>query len=210
MEIHDFAQGSEDWLAVRRGIPTASAMKQLFTVAHAVPKKPTAAILNYAAEMAADSFSGLPLSNEEGFQGNWATERGHELEPVARREYDFLQDDEVTEVGFITNHGCGCSPDALVGDEGLLEIKCLLAKAHTQAVAECVAGQCPADYFIQCQAQMWITGRKWCDLYFYHPHLSSAQIRVKADTEFFSLLETQTQLVIAERDKLINALDQAA
>ena len=210
MQIHNHEQGSLDWYQARCGIPTASVMKQLFTATHALPKGVTQTILTYAAELAADYQSGLMLSVEEGFQGNSITDRGQELEPVARSNYAFENDVTVAEVGFITNHGAGCSPDGLVGDDGGLEIKCLLAKAHTKAVADCIEGTCPADYYVQMQTSLWITGRKWWDLYLYHPHLPSTQFRVEPSAEFFELLEKQTKLVLAERDKLVQALTKAA
>ena len=209
MQIHDFEQGSFEWHQVRCGIPTASAMKQLFTGSHGIPKNVTGTMLTYAAELAADLQSGLPLSMEEGFQGNAITERGHELEPIAADEYAFATDTDPQKVGFITNHGAGCSPDRLIGENGLLEIKCLLAKAHTKAVADCVSGTCPADYYVQCMAQMWITGRQWCDLHLYHPHLPSYTFRVEADPEFFKKLEQQVAVILAERDRLVSALEAA-
>lgn len=209
MEVHAMEQGSEEWLAARRGIPTGSAMKALFTASHGLPKANSKQLISYAAELAADSFSGLPLSNEESFQGNWATARGHDLEPIARKEYNFSQDLEVIETGFVTDYGCGCSPDALVGDVGALEIKCLLSKAHTICVTEAIGGTVPADYYVQCQAESWICGREWTDLYFYHPHLPSYCIRVMASAEFQEKLVTQTRAVIAQRDLMMKALGKA-
>lgn len=210
MEIHNHEQGSPEWHKVRAGIPTASKMKDLFTASHALPKGTNKTMLNYAAEMAADHVSGLVLSSIEGFQGNSVMDRGHELEPVARNEYAFIVDEEVQQVGFITNHGCGCSPDGLVGDVGGLEIKCLLAKAHTLAVADCMANICPAEYYVQVMSSLWITGRDWWDLYFYHPDLPSKVLRIQPDPDFFKLLEQQVTVICRERDSLIKALDKAA
>ena len=210
MEIHGHEQGSLAWHKSRLGIPSASAMKQLFTASHGLPKGVTKIILTYAAQLAADRHSGLPLNSTEGFQGSWATDRGNELEPVARNQYSFTQNVNVAQTGFITNKGSGCSPDGLVGDDGGLEIKCLLATAHTKAVADCIAGVCPADYYVQIQTSMWVTDRAWWDLYLYHPDLPSMDFRVEADLEFFKLLDQQVALVIGERDRLIAALVTAA
>ena len=212
MKIYDFEQGSQEWHQSRCGIPTASVMKKLFTAKHAIPKGITGQVLNYAAQLAGDKQSGLPLSVEEGFQGNWATERGHELEGTAAMEYALETGTNVQAVGFITSIESLTGSDfvdRLVGDDGLLEIKCLLATAHTIAVAEASDGTCPADYYIQCQAQMWITGRQWCDLKLYHPHLPSKTVRVNADAGFQKLLQQQVDLVLTERDRLVGALEAA-
>lgn len=209
MQIHNVEQNTPEWFSLRSGVPTASAMKQLFTSSHALPKGVNQTMQAYAAELAADKMSGLPLSSDEGFQGNRATERGQELEPVARADYSLTTGVGVERAGFVTNFGAGCSPDGFVGDDGLLEIKCPLAKNHTRGVADIVNGQCPTDYYVQVQAQMWICERDWCDLYYYHPHLPSATLRVHADPEFQKLLAQQTALIIGERDALVRALEKA-
>ncbi len=210
MIVHDVEQNTPEWHQLRLGIPTASKIKDLFTAKHGIPKGLNKTILNYAAELAADKQSGKPLSVDENVSGLYATERGHNLEPIARRAYDLGQDEEVKQIGFVTNHGCGCSPDSLVGERGLLEIKCLLHKAHTLCVADCMSGTIPADYYIQCQAQLWMCDRDWCDLYFYHPELPKASIRINADAKFQALMVQQVQLLIETRDSLIDALEAAA
>ena len=73
-----------------------------------------------------------------------------------------------------------------------------------------IEGECPADYYVQCQAQAWICERQYTDLYLFHPHLASVRFRVDADPKFQTLLAKQVALVIEERDRLIDALEQAA
>lgn len=209
MQVHNVEQGTPEWHQLRLGIPTGSRLKDLFTASHKIGKGVTKSILSYAAELAADKQSGILLSDEEGFRGNKATDRGHELEPAARDQYTFETGLDVAQVGFVTNHGAGCSPDGLVGDDGCFEAKCLLAKGHTLAVAAAHT-ECPADYYVQCQAEAWICEREWTDLYLFHPHLPCLKYRVMADEAFQKLLETQVALVIAERDKLVAALEKAA
>lgn len=212
MLVHNVEQNSKEWYDLRCGMPTASRIKELFTAANKVPKDVTKTMLTYAAELAADTVAGFPLSQEEGFQGNYATQRGHDLEGAARDEYTFIANAEVTQIGYVTDDDqiVGCSPDSLVGSNGLLEIKCLLAKAHTLALADIAERICPRDYYVQCQVQTWICERQWCDLYFYHPTLASAVWRVDADKEFHALIDQQVNLICDQRDKLALALRRAA
>ena len=119
--IRGIEQGSDAWQQLRLGIPTASAFDRILT-----PKKlePSAQQEMYIAELNAEWKSGEPCDDFGG--GEWV-ERGKALEPEARREYAFEAKAKPEEVAFIykdEQHMVGCSPDALVGDEGLLELKC--------------------------------------------------------------------------------------
>ncbi len=86
--------------------------------------------------------------------------QGIELEPKARARYE--KDFEPVElVGFVeVDDYLGCSPDGLVGDDGLIEIKCPYATTH---LGYRNGKKFPTAYVKQVQSQLWITGRKWCD-----------------------------------------------
>src|SRR3546814_4496891 len=92
--------------------------------------------------------------------GNAHTERGHEQEPEARSLYAFMRDVEPVQIGFIRRGPLGCSPDSLVAGDGLLEIKTKLGHLQIEVLE---AGVLPSEHRPQVQAQMWISGRKWCD-----------------------------------------------
>lgn len=209
MQIHNVEQNTHEWNLLRAGKPTASQMSDLFTATHAVPKKVTKQMLEFAAGLASDISSELPLSHDEYFKGNDATRRAHELEPVAFNEYKFKYNPDIEMVGFVTNGGVGCSPDGLGATDGGLEMKCLFSKKHTRSVALCVQGICPPDYYVQIQACMWICEREWWDLYLYHPHLTCCRFRVVADHNFWAKLDLQCAALIYERNILIDALKSA-
>lgn len=204
MQIHDVEQNSPEWLALRAGVPTASNFKAIITS----QGKPSTSMTTYAAQLAAEAFAGKPL---EEWEGNQWTQRGHELEEQARAMYAFLRDAEVTRVGFVTNHGAGCSPDGLVGDDGLVEIKCLSPKHHVLALAYYQRhGRIPTDYVPQVMGQLFICERAWCDLFFFHPELPALIARTSRDPAFNGALVTQIRSVIAERDDLLSVLRAAA
>tara|TARA_B100001564_G_scaffold288410_1_gene251831 strand:- start:847 stop:1392 length:546 start_codon:yes stop_codon:yes gene_type:complete len=94
--------------------------------------------------------------------------RGLELESEARKAYE-LQNEIVTLSGFIehpTIKDAGASPDGLVGDDGLIEIKCLNKKSHEEIIRKQIL---PRQYYIQIQFQLACTQRLWCDFVAYHP-----------------------------------------
>jgi len=203
MIIHTCEQNSDEWLALRAGMPTASCFSKLVTSTGAASKS----MPEYAVTLAGELFAGKPL---DGFEGSRWTERGHELEDAARAKYEFLHDVDAVQVGFITDDGesYGCSPDSIVGDDGLLEIKCLKAENHIKAIMYYQKhGKIPTTYAPQVQGQMYVTGRKWCDLCFYHPDLPMLVIRSEPIKAVYEMLNAQLQAVIVERDKINKQLE---
>jgi hypothetical protein len=193
-------QNTDEWIQWRVGLPTASEFSKLVTGTG----KASTQLSDYAATLAAELFAGKPL---ERWEGSWATERGHEVEPIARANYEFLNEVEVVRVGFVVNFDAGCSPDGLVGDSGLHEIKCQLPKGHVQTLHyHRKNGKCPPAYYPQVQGQLLICEREWCDLDFYHPDLPGLTIRVYRDEEYISMLKGQIAAVNAERDSYVEML----
>ena len=186
MIVHDVEQGSAEWLELRSQIPTASNFSQLVTP---TGKKSTS-ITTLAAQIAANIYSGENLNND--FE-SYDMKRGRLLEPVARNLYGFLYNENPEEIGFITDDGLnyGCSPDSLVSESGLLEIKCLSVPNHTKAIAACFNDEIPSDYIPQIQGQIYTAERDWCDLFFYHPKLPPNKIRVFRDESFIKTLAEQ-------------------
>jgi hypothetical protein len=204
MLIVDVEQGTDEWFAARVGIPTASSFSRLVTGTG----KASSQLSDYAAELAADMYAGKPL---ERWGGNEATERGHETEPQARYSYEFDNGVEVVKVGFIVNHGAGCSPDGLVGDDGLHEIKCQMAKGHVQTLAYYSKNKaCPPGYLPQVYGQLLICEREWCDLSFFHPDLPGLTVRVVRDESYMAELLRGIKAVCEERDKLVEMIRSAA
>lgn len=157
-------QGSDEWRALRLGKVTAS------KVADIVAKTKSgysASRANYAAQLIAERLTGTPA---ESFT-NAAMQHGTETEPEARCAYEFYQGATVEQVAFVPHpkiDQAGCSPDGLVGDDGLVEIKCPQTATHL----ETLLGQAvPAKYETQMQFQMACTGRQWCDFVSYDPRM---------------------------------------
>lgn len=202
MIIHACDQGTDSWHALRCGTPTASNFDKLITSTGT----PSKSLFDYALTLAGEKFSGKVL---DSWSGNEHTERGKLLEDDAKIMYAFLHDAMPTKVGFVTDDDSayGCSPDAFIGDDGMLEIKCLKAERHIKAILyHKKHGKCPPDYVQQTQGQMFVCERQWCDLFFYHPDLPRLTIRIVRDDKIIESLKEQIGNVITERDKILNEL----
>lgn len=171
MIILDCEQGTDEWLAARRGIPTASAFKKILTPGG----KLSATADKYLAEIIAET-----VYPDPDFTGNQWTERGHELEPEARDWYEFWSDNKVTQVGMILldDRSAGVSPDGLIGDDGMLEIKCPKPSTHVYWFNR---GVLPDDHKAQCHAALHIAGRRWIDFVSYCPGFPSLLVRIEPD-----------------------------
>jgi hypothetical protein len=204
MIIHDCEQGSDVWHSLRAGIPTASEFSNLVTSTG----EPSKSLSDYALRLAANKYAGKVIN---GFAGNVYTERGKLLEDEANADYEMTHQVAVQKVGFITNDlmQYGCSPDGLVGDNGGVEYKCKIAKEHIKALLYYQkTGKTPTDYVAQPQGCLFITGREWWDLVFYHPDLPGLTIRQYPDKDFFKVLEKQLKLVEQERNEILNKLKE--
>jgi hypothetical protein len=180
-------------------MPTASEFSRLVTSKGAA----SASLSGYAHELAGELFAGMRL---DAFDGNTWTTRGQDLEEEAGRAYAFDRDVEITPCGFVTNdeNTAGGSPDGLVGDDGLIEIKCLKAENHLGALTYYKKhNTAPSGYIQQTQGYLMLTGRKWIDLVFYHPNLPLHIIRQEPDAEFQAALRKGIKDVCQERDDVL-------
>jgi putative phage-type endonuclease len=158
------AQGSTAWLAARCGLVTAS------RVADVIAKTKSgwgASRANYMAELIAERLTGQPAERFTNAAMQWGTD----TEPQARAAYEFFHDVTVEQVGLVihpTITNSAASPDGLVGDDGLVELKCPQTATHIDTL---LAGKIPAKYITQIQWQMACTGRQWCDFVSFDPRL---------------------------------------
>lgn len=177
--IHDCEQGSEEWFAVRRGIPTASE----FHTVLAKGKDGGASITRrkYLYTLAAEIITGEVA---EGY-ANAHMDRGKVMESEARDLYEFMVDEPVTRAGFIRDDakGAGCSPDSFVGEHGLVEIKTKLPALHIETMFR---GDFPPEHKAQCQGALWISGREWIDLAVYWPKLPLVRVRAERDEKYIA------------------------
>lgn len=184
MILHNVTQGTTQWLAVRAGIPTASAFDRIVT-----PKgKPSTQAEKYMHMLLAERIMGHPVLQ---VQTHWMG-RGKELEGEAVLYYEGVRELDTTPIGFVTNDEgtIGASPDRFVGDDGLLELK--VPAEHTH-VGYLLTKSVDAEYYPQVQGQLWVTGRKWLDIMSYHPEMPPAIVRVERDEAFIATLSREVQ-----------------
>lgn len=175
--IVDCDQNSDAWLKARMGRPTASQFGTVMAKGKGGGESVTRR--KYLYQLAAEIVSGEP---SEGFS-NAHMQRGHEMEPDARNAYAFLKDAEPKLVGFVHNDIAGASPDSLVGDKGLLEIKTKLPAL----LVECImSGDFPSEHKAQCQGALWVAEREWIDLTVYWPKLPLYVVRAYRDEAYIA------------------------
>ena len=198
-------QGSLEWLSERAGKVTAS------MVSAVLAKPETAGYRDYQAQLVAEILTGKPQGSD---YTNAAMQFGTEMEPLARSAYEAETGFSVDEVGFCqhpTIERAGASPDGLVGNSGLVEIKCPKVATH---LAYLIAGVVPATYKNQMMWQMACSGRDWCDFASFRPdlpeHLQLFIVRFKRDPERIKELETAVVAFLDSVDKMINQLKKVA
>lgn len=178
-KFHDVVQGSTAWLKIRAGIPTASDFDRILTPTG----KLSTASEGYMLELLAERLMGRPTDR---VKTEWI-ERGNELEATAVEYYELAYDCEAVTVGFVTNDPgtYGCSPDRLVGDAGLLEIKAPSAGVHIQYL---LFDDHKRKYYPQLQGQLLVTERQHVDIVSYHPEMPTAVVRVERDEDYIAKL----------------------
>lgn len=196
-------QGTDLWFAARCGKATAS---RIADIVAKTKTGPSASRANYLAQLVCERLTGTV---EAGFT-NAAMAWGTEKEPEARNAYSFRHAADVVEVGFIDHPQigwAGASPDGLVGEDGLLEIKCPSSATHIDTL---LSGKVPAKYITQMAWQMACTGRAWCDFVSYDPRLPDAMQlfvkRVDRDDAYIAQLETEVAAFLNEVRQTIDAL----
>ncbi len=173
--VPDVMQGSEEWDRWRAR-PTASEFGKFVTPAKGDYSSQATA---YAAKIVAKR-RGVYTEPPPTFWMDY----GLEMEPNAKHAYTLQTGREIQGVGFVlpdNTDAYGCSPDGLVGDDGLIEIKCPAPETLINYHAE---GVFPQKYKPQVQGQLFITGRAWCDFYVWHPELEPFLIRVEPDVKY--------------------------
>ena len=159
MKVLELEQGSDEWLQARAGMITASKIKAI------VAGNNTTSYKSVIADLVAERMSGKPV---DGFSNGYM-DRGNELEPDARKDYELQNFVQVNEVGFVIHPAldyAGCSPDGLVGSEGMVQIKCHKSHIHLNYIEN---GTVPKQYVRQMQWEMECTEREWSDFVSYAP-----------------------------------------
>lgn len=181
MTLHSCEQRSAEWVALRKQYPlTASSAQAIGNQGKGLE--------TLCWEKLSEKYSS---GEKEGFS-NAHTDRGNELENDARQLYELETGNTATQVGFVTDEAIsplgGASPDSLVNDDGLLEIKCFADTKHFKMVVDFKKTgtfEIESQYVWQVQCQMLFTGRKWTDFLAYNPNYPQSILiqRVVADEE---------------------------
>lgn len=198
-----FEQGTLEWFNERLGKVTAS------RVADVIAKTKTgwgSSRANYAAQLVAERLTGKVTDSYRNAAMDW----GIMTEPDARVAYEFLTDATVEQVGFVphpTIAMSGASPDGLIGNDGLVEIKCPNTATHIEAL---LGQSVPGKYITQMQWQMACTGRKWCDFVSFDSRMPESMRlfvkRIERDTTAVRDLETSVSEFLAEIDETVSRL----
>jgi putative phage-type endonuclease len=196
-------QRTNEWFSARLGRVTAS------RVSDVIAKTKTgysASRANYMAELIVERLTGAPTESYQNSAMIWGTN----TEPLARAAYEVREGALVEEVGFVphpTIEAAGCSPDGLVGEDGLIEIKCPNTATHIEYLLD---GNAPSKYIPQMQWQMACTGSQWVDFVSFDPRMPEdmqyAVYRVNRDNELIEKLEQEVEKFLAELDDKVEAL----
>lgn len=200
-------QGTEEWAQARLGKVTASRVSDVIAKTRsgwAASRK------NYAAELIAERLTGTPTQSYTNAAMQW----GLDTEPQARAAYEFFRDASVQEVGFMEHLEIpmtGASPDGLVGEDGMVEIKCPNTATHIDTLLNKAI---PDKYIVQMQWQMRCADRQWCDYVSFDPRMpESLRLfveRIKRDDDRIGELEAAVIEFLSEIDDTIEALEKAA
>lgn len=199
----EIVQGSPEWLAARAGSLGAS------QVADAIARTKTgygASRANIRARLVAERLTGQPMDSFTNDAMRW----GNEQEDNARTAYSFIHGHAVQEIGLAlhpTIKGTHASPDGLIGDDGLVEIKCPNTATHIETLK---SQTIPARYITQMDWQMACLGRQWCDFASFDPRLpEEMQLFVKRhhrDDTRIAELEALVVEFLAEVNADVDAL----
>ena len=196
-------QRTEEWFKARLGKVTASRVADVLAK---IKSGESASRRNYKIQLVSERLTG---ERQETYI-NQAMQDGIDREFYARERY-VQQFGEVEEVGFIQHPTleAGASPDGMVGEDGIIEIKCPMGTTHTETL---MSQDVPSKYMPQIQFQLLCTGRKWCDFVSYNPmfpeHLQVFVKRVEADVDYQKELEVEVKQFLSEVDDVINRLKE--
>ena len=196
-------QGTDEWKMARLGHVSGSSIADVMAKGksgEALTRK------KYKTRLVAERLS---MQIQEGFTSS-AMEWGIQTEYLARQAYEVYSDTFVDKTGFWKHPSIkwlGCSPDGLVGDMGLVEIKCPNTTTHIDYL---YADQIPTEYYKQMQCQLWVTNREWCDFISFDPRLPLKNRlfvkRLHRSNDFITDMEIEVKQFLQEVEDMIKIL----
>ena len=194
MIIHTVEQGTDEWLSLRLGMPTASNFKKIFTASG----KPSTSADDYMHELIAEEMSGVPTFTKVTDD----MQRGLDLENEAVGIYEFLFDVQTVVVGFVTNNEqtYGCSPDRFN-----LEVKCPKDKNH---IKWALADKVPTDHFCQVQGCMWVCEQDSWDFLSYTQSIGTFCTTVYRDEKWIDGMQKEMDKFLNKKHEALHKLTQ--
>lgn len=193
IEIVDCEQNSDAWFAARLGVVTASEFGSV--LAKGEGKMRASLMRKLAAEI---------ITGERGESFTTAAmERGHAMEDEARKFYSFMNDVEPQQVGFIRNGRKGGSPDSLIGNDGLLEIKTMRGDLLIDVLLK---DEFPSVHKAQCQGNLLVSEREWIDISVYWPKFPPFIKRSYRDETYLKTLSDEIDRFNDDLDALVEKI----
>jgi hypothetical protein len=193
----DIEQNSEDWFAIKIGKFSASSCAELLM------DKKTKGYTGLIDRIIEERITGQP-SESKTFSGNTFTERGMQLEPIAREDYELRHFATIELIGVVElNDWILCSPDGLIGDDGLYQAKCPIFNTQREYLKTL---KVPGNYYKQMQFELFVTGREYNIFNSYHPYLPPVDIIVERDEAMIREIDQRLSEAIAEVTSEINYL----
>lgn len=197
LEIFDCEQGTPEWLEIRAGIITASEMSSVLAKGQGKTRDA------YMRKLIGEVITGEPAETYT----NKHMERGHEWEPMARELYAERTGNTGHTCGFMRRNRVGYSPDWLVSDNGLTEIKTRLPHLQVELL---LAQKVPSEHKAQIQCGLWVSEREWLDFVSYSKGMPLFVQRVYRDEEYIKTMEAEVARFYEELDEKLNIILEAA
>lgn len=203
--MNEIKQGTDEWFAARLGKVTASRIADVMARTKSGYSTSRA---NYCAQLVVERMTGKVAESYSNAAMQWGTE----TEPLARAAYEVAKDVMVSEIAFVDHPRIamsGASPDGLVGDAGLVEIKCPNTATHIETL---INNTVKNEYVLQMHWQMLCTGRLWCDFVSFDPRMDAELqlkiIRVDLDRDLAADIESEVKKFLSEVDEKVAQLNQ--
>lgn len=206
VRVFSIEQGSDEWRAARLGIPTASVFSCVMAEGRDGESKTRKRLMSL---LAAEIISGIPAET----YSNLAMARGKEMEPWAVEKYSFENEVDPIAVGFVErtiinplglSFRVGCSPDALVGSDGGLEIKTMQPDLLCDLIE---SGRIPSEHRAQIQGSLWVTGRAWWHLQVCYRDFPIAPLfRFERDESYISALKSACERFCWELNEYVDRI----
>lgn len=193
LEIIDVPQGSPEWRQARAGVVTASCFADVLAKGQGKTRR------TYMMKLAGELITGEATES----YSNGHMERGNAMEEEAVSLYEMRFDVECARVGFMRNGRVGCSPDRLLGDKRLVQIKTALPHIHAETL---LAGEMPSGHRAQVQGELWVSGRESSDFVQYWPRMPLFVKTVHRDERYICELERECAAFVQELDDVVARL----